>query len=174
MAAGGIAYTPKTWTAGSPLLASELNGDVRDPFVNLQDQWLAWTPILGGLGLANGTAVARYTRRGKTVTFRLMVTFGSSTAATGPFTFSLPVAIRTADYAAGVDVIGSSLYVDSASAATRTVGIAYVSSTGSSLAGLLVDRLGGTYATSAVVNQTTPWTWATGDSFSVTGTYEAL
>lgn len=171
--AGGIAYTPKTWTAGQPLLASELNTEVRDFSTGVQDQWVAWTPTWGGMGIGNGTSVARYVRFGKTVTFRVMLTFGTMTTPTGPFTFSLPVAIRSADYTAGIDVIGSAMFVDNATSSSRTAGVAYVTSTGSSLVGLLVDRLGGTYATSAVVGQTVPWSWNSTDTFSVTGTYEA-
>lgn len=171
--AGGIDYTPQTFTAGSPLLASELNTEVRDFSSGIQDQWTTWTPTWGGLTVGNGTVIARYFRVGNTVSFRLLFTAGGTSVFAGTFTFSLPVAIRN-DYAAGLEGIHSQVVlVDGGSAATRTVGGAYVASAGSSTVGMIVDRLGGTYATAAVVNTTTPWTWAATDTISVTGTYEA-
>lgn len=169
--AGGINTTPASWVAGAPLLATQLNTEVRDFSAGVQGEWIDWTPTWTGLTVGNGSAVARYIRYGKTFQFRVSFVAGSTSAFTASFSFSLPATPRS-DYATGVDVLGSAL-LSRSTAASRTVATGYLG--GGSTVGLVVDGHDATngYTTSRIVGSTVPWTWSAGDTFGVSGSYEA-
>lgn len=166
--------TPRTWTSTEVVTAAMLNAEVRDFAEGLQDAWDSWTPTFAGFTQGNGTVVAKYLRIGKTIFYRILFTAGSTSSFSSAMTFSLPVAINS-DYTAGVSEIGRALFVDGAAGGTRTVGGVYVASAGSSLAGMVVDRVAD-YTTSVIVTGAgggVPWTWANTDTFSCSGIYEA-
>lgn len=169
--AGGINYTPQTFLPGQALLASQMNAEVRDLSSGVQGAWLDWSPTWTGLTVGNGSAIARYIRYGKTFQFRVSFVAGSTSAFTASFSFSLPATPRS-DYATGVDVLGSAL-LSRSTAASRTVATAYLG--GGSTVGLVVDGHDATngYTSTRIVGSSVPWTWSAGDTFGVSGSYEA-
>lgn len=162
-----VNLTPKTWTAGSPVLASEMNTEVRDVTNGLQAAWDTWVPTLAGFTLGNGTMVAKFIRYGKTVHYRLIFTAGTTSTFTSTFTVTLPAQMH-ADYSGGT--LGAGFLVDaSVGSSSRTGATVHPASVGSNTAALVVDRI----ASNALVTNAVPWTWATGDTLSMSGTYEA-
>ena len=124
--------------------------------------WQNWTPTLTNhTGTINS---ARYTQIGKTVHFDLRVTI---TAVTGGLAFTLPVTGK-----AGViendRIFLSSLHMFDAGTAHHW-GILTGSST-TNAAELWYKN--GT-STAAITSPTGPFTWAAGDVYVATGTYEA-
>jgi hypothetical protein len=65
------------------------------------EEWTDWSPTYGGLSVGDGTAVARYTKRGLDVTARFSLAFGSTTAVSSDITVNLPFAVHASGYAAG-------------------------------------------------------------------------
>lgn len=155
-AAGSVA--PASW------------GDaIRDNFEYLrtayESAWTAFTPTWSGT-IGNGTIAAAYRQVGKTVEYRIKVTWGSTTThAAATQTFSFPVA-RHAAYTTnhpvgtfvahdlGVNVYGGTVCVTSA-------GLMFCS------------RDGGSAAANSIVTNTNPMAFGTGDELMLTGTYEA-
>lgn len=126
--------------------------------------WTTWSPTLTNLSLGNGTLIAKYWRSGRTVGVRLRFTLGStSTVGTQP-TFSLPVN-GAADYVSEW-VIGNATLIDNGVKAWS----GYVQMTGANSALIRADDGAGAFTT---VTATVPFTWATGDYFMLTATYEA-
>lgn len=67
--------------------------------------WTSWTPTFSGFTLGNGTAAAYYKQVGKTVHWNLVVTAGSTSAATASTaTFTLPVTAARGSVGAGVQL----------------------------------------------------------------------
>lgn len=161
----GINTTPKTWTSGT-LTSSDLNNEIHDLAAGLQSAWATWTPSFFNMTKGNGTIAGRYHQVGKTITYRVLFTAGSTSTFTGgELLVTLPVAIHTG-YLAGSSAIGSATLLDaSGGAGSRTGGVAYVASVASNAIGMITG--------SSVVTDAAPWTWATGDTFSITGTYES-
>jgi hypothetical protein len=127
--------------------------------------WTSWTPTWSGITLGNSTVDAAYVQFGKTVTFRLSLTVGSTASGFGRIVFSLPIPndISFNDFSVNgtfVDInlatgfliipviFDDNVYCDAATANTT-----------------YVTRVGG--------SSTVPFTTASGDILRVTGTYEA-
>lgn len=134
--------------------------------------WTAYTPTWTSTGtapaLGNGTLVGAYAQIGKTVIFRFAFTAGStSTYGSGSYIFSYPVAPHSAiggnygfllaGYAEDSGVAGYSINFGRGASATGF----YLASTSNGVGGA------NTYQT------TVPFTWGSGDFFSVHGMYEA-
>ena len=69
--------TPRTWVAGEVPTATHFNENVRDLGRAFADAWTAYTPTIGGFSLGSGgTTTAKYTRRGKTATFKVLTKMG--------------------------------------------------------------------------------------------------
>ena len=153
--------TPKTWTAGETLLASDFNAEIRDPLAALAGASTAYTPTISGFTLGNGTVTGKYLRVGKLVAFTAQFTFGSSSAAAAaPCGFTLPVTSAAnnpwAQWATFTDTGGTTYQAQPFISTLCTVyGIAA--------------------ATSAIQSPSTtyPFTWATGDIVRCGGIYEA-
>lgn len=129
--------------------------------------WQSWTPTWTGLTVGNATVSAKYVQVGKTVNFRLTVTFGTTTSiASGNTRFSFPVT-ASSDYMQYA-IIGTGTANDS-STTYYFLYPAWFSTTE-----CVLENMNG--ATAPVLNNTDtdePFTWATGDQIAVTGTYEA-
>lgn len=82
--------------AGSTPTGNELQ-QYTDLLNVLSSAWPSWTPTWTNLTIGNGVVSAKYRQVGKTVDYRVKVTFGSTTALTGTPTFTLPVTPH-ADY----------------------------------------------------------------------------
>ena len=123
--------------------------------------WTTWTPTFSNLTVGNGTTTARYQQTASTINFSLKFVFGSTSAMLGSPNFTMPIAaasvaafscyildIGVASYAAtGYFPVGSSLYLD------------------------LIDTTS-SRALSAPFSATSPFTWGSGDFFSISGSYE--
>lgn len=133
----------------------------------------SYTPVWGNSGTANtttgSTITGSYIQMGKLVFFKLKLTWGGGTAAgSGTWTFTLPV---TADSDGAPSNMVTTMVDSSASAQYR--GITATLST-SAFGVYLFGTTGGNAAGAiAAVSGTVPFTWATGDSLSVSGWYFA-
>lgn len=146
------------WTAGSILTAAQLDANAPQAWSSYTPTWTATTtsPTLG-----NGTIVGKYVVHGKTVHYRIVVTFGSTTSVgSGTYLFTPPVAPSiTAHQPAGL----AEAY--DVSAVVVTMMFARFNNSTTQIA---CRTTAGTDLGNAV-----PYTWATGDTIIISGTYEA-
>lgn len=145
-------------------------------FVNGVDEmgsWQSWTPTWTNLTIGNATVTGKYIQIGKTVTFTLSVTLGSSTTVSTSPTFTLPVtAAGTSTYpsdALGLLPIGH-LIIHDASAAVF-VGYTAINSATTGL--LLAYDASASILRGTSASSTTPMSWTAGDKILITATYEA-
>lgn len=127
--------------------------------------WTAWTPTLSGMSLGNGTATFRYAKLGKTVHIRGLVTFGTTSTMTGPLDISLPLNISSTGYGFAQALGNASYYSTLFYGCLVFVGnLAYLRP--------VVYNAAGTYATSADLSATVPFTWNNGKTLMISATYE--
>lgn len=139
--------------------------------------WAAYTPTLSGTGwaLGAGTISGRYTRTGDTVTFDARVTFGAGmTAGAGRPFISFPV-LPHARYAAAAGYLLPNATFADASGGTY-LGAWFFE--GSAPTGNADLRNWSTTGDAPDINQnvvtsTSPFPWASGDTITIWGTYEA-
>lgn len=129
--------------------------------------WMSYTPTLNNWTLANGTLTGRYRKQAKHVDYHVEYTVGSSDTKSGVLGVSLPLPMSSGWN--GVSPIGTAIMFDT-SAGDRRVGVAEHAGAGGEFARVRGTQSG---ATGQTADPTTPWTWATGDTFIVTGFYEA-
>ncbi len=128
--------------------------------------WTAYTPTLAGTGwdVGNGTCVGYFAKNGTRVDFKILLTFGSSTAAgSASATFTLP---KTAATATSGSPLVATLFDTSATA--RYAAHARLSSTT-----VVTVSSVGTAGLLGLTDTTTPFTWATGDTVALGGSFEA-
>ncbi len=118
--------------------------------------WDTYTPSLTNLTLGNGSRLGRYLRVGKTIHFRVQITGGSTTAATGAVAIGLPVAA----HGTGIQRVPVSAYIGSV-----YVGILDIAESATS--GVVYLAKGTNGASSTVT------AFGNGNSLIVEGTYEA-
>lgn len=129
-----------------------------------------WTPTYSNMTVGNGTTTyARYMRLGRLIWFELRWTFGSTSAISTVPTFTVPVQSAARYNDNSRDLFGDVLIFDSGIAGYRGSCMWRSSTT----AGLLVGATTGSYANHVDVTSAIPMTWATGDSFTARGWYEA-
>jgi len=127
--------------------------------------WQSWSPAFsGGWANGNGTWTATYVKIGKTVHWRAFFVLGSTTTKGTSMLVSLPV---TAAYVNST-VSSSCLLVTGSS---RYAGVVIPNTTGT--ISVQTSVASATYTTANAITSTTPFTWATGDSVMLAGTYEA-
>lgn len=129
--------------------------------------WTAYTPTIGGTGwaLGNGTAAGSYVRIGKTIHFRANIIFGStSTYGASPLTVSTPATLKDSGFAGA---IGVARYFDSSPGNLYIGGFRATSSTA-----VVLDYASSTAGLVAYLTSTGPFTWASGDYVSISGTFE--
>lgn len=129
--------------------------------------WQAWTPIFVnwtiGTGGSAGTT-ARFIQIGKTVFYSIKSTLGTSGQAVGSsVTFTLPVTAQSG----GNSPIGIIMTGGTANA----TGQIWANST--TVGQLIFQNVASTYAVAVQVSSSVPFSWAAGDSFTATGTFEA-
>lgn len=128
--------------------------------------WQDWTPSYTNITVGDGTVVAKYAQIGKTVHFFWSIVVGSTSAVTNGHTISLPVT-------------AASRY--GTSNAYSPIGLAYTNDiTGNAHAGwvranstTVMQPTWGTAGSGSQQTATFPINEATGDTYVVTGTYEA-
>jgi|SRR6185503_7276836 len=133
--------------------------------LGLAGAWTPWTPTLSGGWNATGNATfdCKYIQLGKTVIARVSITNGTTTTyQSGNMTFTLPVNTTT------FGSIGSSYCEHSGTGYLGT----FMPTSGSTVF-LVVGGSGGSFVTSNVANNTTPFTWTTGDFIQGIMVYEA-
>ena len=129
--------------------------------------WASWTPTWPNTTIGNGTVVAKYYQLGKTVHCYIKFTLGSTSSIGGTDTiFSLPVTSTTSGYSQFQPLntcllAGSSNYIGTVGWYSSTQGVFNT-----------IDA-SATYAKGAIVNTTTPFTWASTNSMVGTFIYEA-
>lgn len=126
--------------------------------------WKSWTPTLTGMSLGNGVVSAKYQRIGKRVAFKIELTWGSSSSASGSIGFSAPVTPS-----------GSFIKHTGVGVWSRNIGTAYPAQSriagGSSINVALTDA-SVAVGTVALLSNTYPATPATGDTLYLEGSYE--
>lgn len=148
-------------------LAGELpDADKFTEITNFMTAWTssltAYTPTMsssgGGASVGNGTLTAGYSRIGKTVVVRIVLTWGSTTTyGSGFVRFSLPVT------SVALDQVGPGTVVDSGTA--TILGASHIDAGSPTL--LIPISTGG------VVTGTSPMTWTTNDQLRSFMMYEA-
>lgn len=137
--------------------------------------WQSWTPTWTNLTVSSSTVVAKYQQVGKTVHFRINVILGGGNApGAGVTDFTLPVTAAS--------------YGNASNGAFPPIGITRCEDIGNESYMGLVDMpsstkarpllyndsaTGGNGLTTNALTATIPFTWANGDEFTITGTYEA-
>lgn len=126
--------------------------------------WQAFSPTWSGSvsnpSIGNGSILGRYNQVGKTVSFRIQITMGSTTTyGSGVWGLTLPAPPSD-------NQVASAGYIDS-SATLRFAGSAWLT-TGSGIFRLMPPADGG----AAGVTGANPFAWATNDLLLVNGTYE--
>lgn len=168
-----MAWTsPRTWVASEVVTAALLNTHVRDNLKALGDPWTAYTPAWTSSGtapaLGNGTITGAYIQTGKRIEFRIVLTMGSTTTfGTGTYDLSLPA--FTASAGMGRASVGGTAFDSSATSTYPIVGLILASATTATL------RAWPTTAGNALaaITPTVPFTFATSDVITISGTYEA-
>jgi hypothetical protein len=129
--------------------------------------WTAYTPTLGGTGWAIGAGVvtAAYCQIGKTVHFRIAITFGSgSTAGTGTFNLTLPT----------TPLASTSAYLPfPLTVADNSTGNIYQGHAVWSSGNTIWGYVPGTNGLNVNITNSVPFgAWAGSDRITVHGTYE--
>ena len=150
-----------TFTAGERARASKLQ-TLADFATAATSAWTTWTPTLSNLTLGSGTQTAKYRRLGNTVDWYWRFVFGSGSAVGTAPSFTLPVACA-GDYSTYPPWFG--MLID-ASTSLRAPAVLNLSSTTT-----VIVQYFSSLNTAANVGSTIPWTWATGDVLSATGSY---
>lgn len=128
--------------------------------------WSVWVPTTTNITVgAGGVIIAKYQKVGKRVDYRFKFTLGTGSSISATPQFTLPAA-PNADYVASKDPLGRGYLADS--------GVADYECAVRLVSGSTVDIVGqGTNGVHINIGAGTPFTFATGDSVSVSGTYEA-
>lgn len=127
-----------------------------------QFPWQTWTPTYTNLTVGNGTVTARYQQIGKLINFRFIFTLGSTSAVGTTPTISMPVTPNNY-YALYTTYIADN-------------GVASYTGMSDSFAGVfypLAQLTNSTYLGWNYFSATVPFTWGNGDSFGISGSYEA-
>lgn len=131
--------------------------------------WASYTPTVvpasGSFAIGNGTLTGRYAEVGQTVSFKVKITFGSTTSLGSgvSYAFGLPSIARDTS----VDDNFPAILLD-ASASTAGYRSATAFSYTSSDFGIILHE----GSTGQFVAPGTPWLWASGDIIRVSGTYQ--
>lgn len=160
--------SPRTWVAAEVVTAALMN-QLRDALKAIGDPWTSYTPTWSSsataVAIGNGTQVGAYINAGKLVTFRAKITMGSTTTyGTGSYRIALPVSMSTSDPGRFAVAL-----LDSSAGATYQ-GMTY--SVAGTLAPIAIDN-GTAGGAIQAVTSAVPFTFATGDTIEVVGTYEA-
>jgi hypothetical protein len=123
--------------------------------------WVTWSPTINNLTIGNGTIAARYRQIGNLVSFSIKVTFGSTTTIAGSPNIVMGVASNSPSvFPVYILDAGTAAYAANAYFPTGTTMYLDLIDTTSSRALL------------TAFSSTSPFTWGSGDFFSVSGSYE--
>ena len=126
--------------------------------------WQTWTPsTINNLVIGNGTISARYQQISKTVNFSIKVTFGSTTTISGSPNMTMNPGSSISDGVFAVNILDTGV--------ARYAGQAILNAGGTQLFFDLIDS-STARAQLTAFSATSPFTWGTGDIFTVSGSYE--
>lgn len=124
----------------------------------------AWTATTTNPVIGNGTIVSKYVRQGKICTVEVSITAGSTTTfGSGTYAVSLPFTAASN----GITAVGSGYFRDSSAGSAGHFGANCVILSGTTTAVPVGTG-------SAIVSNTVPFTWATGDSLNLAVAYETV
>ncbi len=149
-----------TFTPGNVLTASQLNAFSA---TNVTLAWSSHTPSWTGLDDTDGTTTISKMQIGDTVTYNGKFVFAAASGISGALKVDLPVNAATA---AINSATGVALYFDN-SATFRSVGAVFITAAD-------VLEFAFTENGPGLVDGTSPYTWATSDSFRWSITYETV
>ena len=124
--------------------------------------WTSYTPSWTNITVGNGTVTAKYMAVGKTVSFMINFTLGSTSSIGSLASVTLPVTAAS----------GSYVFNGWAGDAGTQDYILAVRSSGSS-ANIYAVGAGSANATVIFTSSTVPFTWGSNDYLLISGTYEA-
>lgn len=161
---------PSNAVPGTAIPASTTNAILADLSL-IGGAWATYTPTLNNITLGNGTLAGRYMGAGKLVTFSVSLTFGSTTAVSGSnSTMTLPVTPKAGNWVS----TDCGAWDSSANSWMPVAIITAAAGGGASTTTFLIKTWPGTAGTNLVtISSTVPFTWATGDVLTISGTYEA-
>lgn len=142
---------------GRHLKAGEVSND------KLSLDWEDFTPTLGGITIGNGSVYSRKCRIGNTAFYNLKLQFGSTTSASGTFSFTLPYPCLNPSSPNTLIALGSAY--GNNSGVNYYHGVVQIGPNGTSC-GINSDG-STTYWTN-----TSPFTWGANDSLSFIAMYE--
>ena len=125
--------------------------------------WTSFTPSIAGLTLGNGSLSGAYVKIGKTVNFRVILSFGT-TSAISALTLTFPVTIS--GFYTSLSHIANVTFYDTSSGVLNS---GMVRSDGK----IYVLSASNPYSQVASLSSDVPFTWANGDYMAITGTYQA-
>lgn len=156
-------YQLYSGAAGAEVYRFDTNGLITGTGTSL-GAWTAYTPTIGGTGwaLGNGTVTGDYCQIGKTVHFRCVITWGtSSTFGTAALQVGVPFA-----------AVAASLLKFVANLRDASTGIEYNSLTAGASTSACVPQTIEAGGSAQSVTSTIPFTWADADVVRIYGTYE--
>jgi hypothetical protein len=131
--------------------------------------WAAFTPTWTNLTVGNGTTTARYVQNGKTVDFWVKFTLGSTSSVSTEPSMNFPVAAQSNEAGQCANL----LYIYEDSGLSRYQGIVDPITNSSTTFRLCALNVSSTYATSTQITSSIPFSWGSGDSIYISGSYEA-
>lgn len=160
----GLNTTPRTWVAGEKPPAATLNTEIRDAFTGIQAAWASYTPTLTNVTLGNGTLAGAYYQVGKTIHYRALLTFGSTTTVSGSIQFALPTTANSSQTAGNFP-----LGISTMKGTSTVYGWARLVAAANAVAPVYNTAA----TTSSDCTATAPYTWASGNFIFVQGVYES-
>ena len=135
--------------------------------------YVAWSPTILNFSIGNGNINALYAQQGKFVDAYIRIQFGTTTAVTGAFRFSLPVNMDISGGAGtGTFLNGSSSFSD---ASTGNILKGAVTYDGATQAEARMLYLNGNYQQGQALSSTVPFgSWANGDTIYINFSYPSV
>lgn len=130
--------------------------------------WTSWTPTISGITAGNGVTTAKYQQIGKTLRFKLVFVFGSTSSISGNPNFTLPTASTA--MIGTTPALGTGTFFDTSATKQYPVTVRQVDTTHLEV---VCHFAANTYVEISGVNATVPFTFATGDEVVIVGAYEA-
>lgn len=159
---------PRTWVSGEVPTAAQFNAHLRDNFKAIGDPWQSYTPTWAAAttnpSIGNGSVAGRYIQAGNLIIFSATITAGSTTNfGSGAWTLTAPVP------ATALPRIFQGIANDADGGLYPVYGILQADSTTFDLR--RNPTTAGSFLQAVQAGQ--PFTWASGDQFNISGTYEA-
>jgi hypothetical protein len=130
-----------------------------------QFPWQTFTPTNASITVGNGTVVAQYQQIGKLINFHYRLTLGTTSSIGADPYITLPAAIAYSGYV----YVEGLCFDQSTNNFVRSIAILVGGS-----AYLYPIATSGTYASAAPASSTIPFTWTSGDTLTIYGSYEAV